>query len=91
MNKSDLNNIRREYQKGNLDIASVHSDPYTQFKIWMLEALQQIPDDPTEGNIDESGVGNSGYKIKRSLSGENFWVWAPHQSKYSEQSIIIGH
>ena len=45
--------------------------------------LSSIPEDPTEGNAN-----NSGYLIKRDPSG-SITVKAPHASDYAEQEILV--
>ena len=47
--------------------------------------LQSIPEDPTEGDLEN--LGNSGYYIKRSQTG--FWVMAPHKSDYADEDKDI--
>ena len=43
----ELENIRREYKKGNLSESDVKPIPIDQFKLWMKDALRFVPDDPT--------------------------------------------
>lgn len=50
--------------------------------------LVEMPEDPTEGTLDENGEGNSGYYIKRSTK-RGIWVKSLYKSDYAEEEIIV--
>jgi pyridoxamine 5'-phosphate oxidase len=84
MNKSNLKNIRREYQKGNLDKKHVHLNPFIQFKQWLDEALQYIPDDPTAmilSTVSLNGMPSSRIVLLKDCNEESFTFFTNYESK----------
>ena len=47
----DLSDLRREYNKGNLDLESTQKDPFKQFKLWFNEAKSLL-----EGDVNAMSV-----------------------------------
>ncbi len=47
MENQNLNDFRREYQKGILDKENANADPFKQFGAWLQDALKYVNIDPT--------------------------------------------
>lgn len=43
----DISDLRREYDLGGLDEADLAADPFTQFGLWLEQAIAADPQDPT--------------------------------------------
>lgn len=84
----ELDNIRREYKKGNLSESEVKPKPIDQFAQWMDDALQFVPDDPTAmilSTVSISGMPSSRIVLLKDFKEEGFTFFTNYGSRKGKE------
>lgn len=75
--------IRKDYSKSSLDIASVDKNPFTQFARWFDEALKSEVDEPnafTLSTVSEDGRPSGRIVLLKGLENGKFIFFSNYQS-----------
>ncbi|MBF6058315.1 MULTISPECIES: pyridoxamine 5'-phosphate oxidase [Thiomicrorhabdus] len=83
MPNRDYRQSRREYLASELNEDQVQSDPYRQFGLWMDQAVEKIPYDPTAmsvSTVDANGQPHSRVVLLKSFDSEGFVFYTHYQS-----------
>ncbi len=84
----ELDNIRREYNKGNLNESDVKPKPIDQFSLWMKDAIQFVPDDPTAmilSTVSLSGMPSSRIVLLKDFNTEGFTFFTNYGSRKGQE------
>lgn len=86
----ELDNIRREYNKGNLSESDVNPSPMDQFGLWMKDALFFIPDDPTAmilSTSTASGSPSSRIVLLKDFNENGFTFFTNYESRKGQELL----
>lgn len=86
----DLENLRREYLQGGLDLADLAADPIAQFKHWMTQAIAaQIPDPNamTIATVDATGQPSQRIVLLKNLDEKGF-VFYTNLRSHKAQDLL---
>lgn len=84
----ELDNIRREYNKGNLNERDVKPEPIDQFALWMKDALRFVPDDSTAmilSTVSIKGVPSSRIVLLKDFNAEGFTFFTNYESRKGKE------
>ncbi len=84
----NLANIRKDYRKATLDVASVDVDPVAQFEKWFGEALNSEVMEPNAMNlstVNEQGKPSSRMVLLKGLEKGRFVFYTNYQSKKGKE------
>ena len=87
----ELNNLRREYKKGNLTEEQVHPNPINQFKLWMQDALQFVDADPTAmilSTVSADSRPSSRIVLLKDFGVNGFTFYTNYNSRKAEEIIV---
>lgn len=76
--------IRTEYSKASLDVATVHANPVDQFKRWLNEAVESKIPEPTAmslATISEGGRPSARIVLLKGVENECFLFYTNYQSQ----------
>ena len=79
----NIANIRKDYRKATLDVASVDKDPLKQFEKWFAEALKAEVMEPNAMNlatVNEAGKPSSRMVLLKGLENNRFIFYTNYQS-----------
>lgn len=80
----DLEGVRREFKREQLDESSLPADPFTLFEAWMEEALSSDTPDPTAmilSTADESASPSSRIVLLKKIHKNTLVFFSSYQSK----------
>ena len=78
-----IQNLRRDYQQGRLDIADVHPNPIQQFNRWFAEVLQAGVHEPnamTLATCDGRGHPSARIVLLKGIDGRGFTFFTNYES-----------
>jgi pyridoxamine 5'-phosphate oxidase len=84
MQFNDLPELRKDYIKGSLDIASINSDPIIQFGLWMEEAIAAKLEEPTAvalATADASGRPSVRMVLLKGFDQNGFVFFTNYESR----------
>ncbi len=84
----ELDKIRREYNKANLNESDVKPRPIDQFALWMEDALHFVPDDPTAmilSTVSVSGMPSSRIVLLKDFKEEGFTFFTNYGSRKGQE------
>lgn len=84
----DIANIRKDYRKATLDVASVDQDPFKQFHKWFGEALNSEVIEPNAMNlatVNEQGRPSSRMVLLKGLENGHFVFFTNYQSRKGKE------
>jgi len=84
----NIANIRKDYRKATLDIASVDQDPVRQFEKWFGEALNSEVMEPNAMNlatVNERGKPSARMVLLKGLENKRFHFYTNYQSKKGKE------
>ena len=84
----NLANIRKDYRKATLDVASVDKDPLRQFEKWFGEALSSEVMEPNAMNlatVNEQGKPSARMVLLKGLENNRFHFYTNYQSKKGKE------
>ncbi len=84
----NLANIRKDYRKATLDVASVDVDPVVQFEKWFGEALNSEVMEPNAMNlstVNEQGKPSARMVLLKGLEKGRFVFYTNYQSKKGKE------
>ena len=84
----NLANIRKDYKKATLDVASVDPNPIRQFEKWFGEALQSEVIEPNAMNlatVNAFGKPSSRIVLLKGLENNCFMFYTNYQSKKGKE------
>ncbi|MDQ2657986.1 MAG: pyridoxamine 5'-phosphate oxidase [Bacteroidota bacterium] len=87
----DLANIRKDYRKATLDVASVDDNPVAQFEKWFGEALNSEVMEPNAMNlstVNEQGKPSARMVLLKGLEKGRFVFYTNYQSKKGKELDI---
>jgi pyridoxamine 5'-phosphate oxidase len=86
--KTNIAEIRKEYSKASLDVATVNSDPLKQFENWFSEALNAAVIEPNAMNlatVNENGKPSSRIVLLKGVENGRFVFYSNYQSKKGKE------
>jgi pyridoxamine 5'-phosphate oxidase len=86
--KSQIADIRREYLKATLDVATVKPDPVQQFEIWFNEALDAQVIEPNAMNlstVNEQGKPSSRIVLLKGIKNRKLLFYTNYHSKKGKE------
>ena len=84
----NIANIRKDYRKATLDVASVDRDPLKQFEKWFGEALKSEVMEPNAMNlatVNEGGKPSSRMVLLKGLENNRFVFYTNYQSSKGKE------
>lgn len=84
----DLEGVRREYDREQLDESHIPADPFTLFERWMEEALRSGTPDPTAmtlSTVDESASPSSRIVLLKKIRQNKLVFFSSFQSKKARE------
>jgi len=84
MEDLDLSNLRNQYHKGELDVSSVHPDPFVQFAGWMQQAIDAGIDEPNAmalATSDANGQPSVRMVLLKGLDEQGFVFFTNYTSR----------
>ena len=84
----NIANIRKDYRKATLDVASVDRDPLKQFEKWFGEALKSEVMEPNAMNlatVNEGGKPSSRMVLLKGLENNRFVFYTNYQSNKGKE------
>jgi pyridoxamine 5'-phosphate oxidase len=86
--KTNIAEIRKEYSKESLDVATVNADPVKQFENWFSEALNAAVIEPNAMNlatVNENGKPSSRIVLLKGVENGKFLFYSNYQSKKGKE------
>jgi pyridoxamine 5'-phosphate oxidase len=83
----DLSRIRREYQLHELDEKKINPDPFTQFSLWLSEAIESKEPDPTAmvlSTVNEECKPSSRIVLLKQFNQQGFDFFTNYNGKKSQ-------
>lgn len=87
----ELENIRREYNRESLNDASLNSNPFEQFSLWLEDAVSHVEIDPTAmvlSTVAENKRPSSRIVLLKNFSENGFTFFTNYESK---KGMELGH
>ncbi|MCV2509248.1 MAG: pyridoxal 5'-phosphate synthase, partial [Neisseriaceae bacterium] len=82
--KVSLYNVRQEYAKQKLSVAEFADDPFSQFKLWLNQAIKSKVREPTAMNlatVDENNRPSARMVLLKELNDQGFVFFSNYNSR----------
>ncbi len=78
-----INQLREDFMKGSLNEVDIHKDPFTQFEIWLQQAIQSEMPEVQAMNLSTISDNKPSSRIVylRRLNNHKFWFYGNYDSK----------
>lgn len=87
----DIANIRKDYRKATLDVASVEGNPFSQFQKWFSEALASEVLEPNAmhlATVDDRGRPSARIVLLKGLDNNRFLFYTNYRSRKGKELEI---
>jgi len=90
----DLQDVRKNYQKGVLDESELEQNPFLQFEKWLSEAFAHNEPEPTAmtiATVDENNQPHARMVLLKEINAQGLYFFTNYESQKAKQLFVNKH